>query len=212
MTADFEWAKEYALGRLGSELSPWLTYHSLRHTRDDVLPAAERLGKAAGIDDDALLCLSTAALFHDIGFLYTYDDHEARGILIAETVLPGFGYSAAQLATIAGLIAATKMPQRPTCLLAELLCDADLDVLGREDFWAINRQLLAETVHYQRRSIGQAEWLGNQLRFLEEHTYFSSAARALRDPGKERNAEHMRHALLGLNGATTHQLRVDSDH
>lgn len=204
MTADFERAKAYALHRLGSELSPWLTYHSLRHTRDDVLPAAVRLGKAAGIDGDALLCLTTAALFHDIGFLYTYDDHEAQGILIAQAVLPGFGYSAVQLTTIADLIAATKMPQRPTTPLAELLCDADLDVLGREDFWVINRQLLAETQHYQRRIISEAEWLSGQANFLAEHRFFSSPAHRLRDSGRLRNLALLRHTLAGLNGTAEH--------
>ena len=38
MSADYERAKQYALGRLAGELSPHLAYHSLRHTRDDVLP------------------------------------------------------------------------------------------------------------------------------------------------------------------------------
>ena len=62
MSADYERAKQYALDRLASELSPWLTYHSLRHTRDDVLPAAIRLAHAAGVADDARLCLATGAL------------------------------------------------------------------------------------------------------------------------------------------------------
>ena len=55
MSADYEQAKAYALGRLAGELSPHLTYHSLRHTRDDVLPAAVRLARATGVDGDALL-------------------------------------------------------------------------------------------------------------------------------------------------------------
>jgi uncharacterized protein len=40
---DFERAKQYALERLEQDLSPALTYHCLTHTRDDVMPAAERL-------------------------------------------------------------------------------------------------------------------------------------------------------------------------
>jgi len=67
MTADYKQAKEYVLGRLAGELSPHLTYHSLRHT-------------ASGVNGDGLLCLATAALFHDIGFLVAYDDHETSGI------------------------------------------------------------------------------------------------------------------------------------
>ena len=205
MSADYERAKQYALGRLAGELSPHLAYHSLRHTRDDVLPAVLRLAQASGVNGDALLCLATAALFHDIGFLVDYDDHEAHGITVARAALPTFGYSTAQLDVIAELIAATRMPQRPTSPLAELLCDADLDVLGRADFWDVNRLLLAETEHHHGRIIGEAEWLTTQLRFLEEHVYFSGAARILRDTGKEQNVGLMRHALHGLNGSGVHR-------
>jgi len=201
MSADYEQAKAYALGRLADELSPRLTYHSLRHTRDDVLPAAVRLAYDTGVNGDALLCLATAALFHDIGFLVAYDNHEAHGIALARVALPGFGYSADQLDIIAALIAATKMPQRPASPLAELLCDADLDVLGREDFWEINRLLLTETKHQSGRPIDEAQWLAGQLRFLEEHVYFSAAAHALRDDGKARNVNRMRHMLHSLNGS-----------
>lgn len=37
---DFEQAVQYALGRLERELSLKLCYHSLEHTRDDVVPAS----------------------------------------------------------------------------------------------------------------------------------------------------------------------------
>ena len=206
MSADYEQAKAYALGRLAGELSPHLTYHSLRHTRDDVLPAAVRLARATGINGDAFLCLATAALFHDIGFLIAYDDHEAHGIAVAHLALPAFGDSAAQLNTIAELIAATKMPQRPTSPLAQLLCDADLDVLGREDFWDINQLLLAETEHYRQIDLGRAEWLEGQARFLEEHHFFTAAARRLRDQGKAHNLARLRQALVQLNGVGTKRL------
>ena len=204
MSADYERAKAYALGRLGGELAPWLTYHSLRHTRDDVLPAAERLAEATGVDGDALLCLTTAALFHDIGFLYDYEEHERESIAIAHAALPDCGYGPQQIETIAALIAATKMPQRPQTLLAQLLCDADLDLLGRDDFWELNRMLLDELHSHTGRPIPEEEWLRGQTRFLEEHVYFSPAARALRTEGKTRNATLMRQALCRLNGSAAH--------
>lgn len=204
MSADYERAKAYALERLGSELAPWLTYHSLRHTRDDVLPAAERLAEATGVGSDARLCLTTAALFHDIGFLYDYEEHERESIAIARAALPGCGYFPQQIETIAGLIAATKMPQRPQTLLEQLLCDADLDLLGRDDFWGLNRQLLAELHSHTGRPIPEEEWLRGQMRFLEEHVYFSPAARALRTEGKTRNVALMRQALCRLNRSAAH--------
>lgn len=201
MAADFERARDYALGRLARELSPHLTYHSLRHTRDDVWPSAVRLGLDAGIDDESLMCLATAALFHDIGFVTHYHNHEAHGVAIASAALPRFGYSPGQIACVSEMIAATKMPQRPASLLAQLLCDADLDVLGRDDFWDLNRRLLAETRHYQQPDVTEEEWVAGQTRFLAEHRFFSAVARARCDEGKALNLNLMRRALAGLNGS-----------
>ena len=49
-TPDFERAKHYAFERLEHNLPPNLMYHSPAHTREDVLPAAERLAALERID------------------------------------------------------------------------------------------------------------------------------------------------------------------
>jgi uncharacterized protein len=45
---DFEGARTYALMRLAQELPETVTYHSVHHTRDDVVPTVERLALAEG--------------------------------------------------------------------------------------------------------------------------------------------------------------------
>ncbi len=45
----FEQAQHYARRRLERELSPGLTYHSLEHTRQDVVPAAQVFAAGEGI-------------------------------------------------------------------------------------------------------------------------------------------------------------------
>lgn len=203
MKPDFERAKSYIFRRLENELALELSYHSLQHTRDDVLPAAIRLGLKTGISEEELLLLATAALYHDSGFIYHYYDHEDESIAIARATLPEFGYDLGQIRTIAGMIAATRMPQSPTTLLEELICDADLDLLGRDDFWPRNRDLLAEIRLFVNRTVTEKDWLLDQTRFLETHIYFSPAAHALRDRGKWQNLEQMRQALASLNGDGT---------
>ncbi len=199
---DFEQAKRYVSGRLARELSPHLTYHSMRHTLDDVLPASQRLGEASGLDDDQMLLLTTAALFHDTGFLLAYQAHEDHSILLARAALPDFSYSSEQIEAIADLIGATRMPQRPRGRLQELLCDADLDLLGREDFLPLNQALLAELRHYSIRPIAENVWLHEQTRFLEDHHFFTPAALALRSAGKARNLALMRAAVTSRNGTS----------
>lgn len=201
MKPDFDKARQYVFARLAHDLSPHLTYHSYQHTCNDVLPAAARLGRASAIGEEDFLLLTTAALFHDTGFLSTYYDHEEQSIVIASTVLPDLGYSASQIEQISGLIAATKMPQRPNGLLQELLCDADLDLLGREDFMHLNQMLLQELRHYSKRPISDETWLRDQTQFLETHHFFTPAAKEMRTAGKLRNLALMRTSSSSRNGS-----------
>ena len=188
---DFEQAQHYALDRLERELSPKLVYHSLRHTRDDVLPAAERLAPVEGVAGEELLLLRTAAVYHDIGFVKQRVDHEDVGARIAAEVLPRFGYNPAHIAAIGGMIMATKLPQSSRTLLEKILADADLDVLGRDDFLTRNQDLRAELAAYGTLATDE-QWYTNQLKFLEGHRYFTAAARSLRDPQKQKNIAALR--------------------
>jgi uncharacterized protein len=81
--------------------------------------------------------LKTACLFHDIGFTISGQDHEERGCEIAEEVLPDLNYDSDQINRIKGMIMATKIPQTPNNKLEQIICDADLDYLGRDDFFSI---------------------------------------------------------------------------
>jgi uncharacterized protein len=187
-------AREYALGRLKRELPTTLIYHSLWHTQDDVLPAAERLAEWSGIKDEPLLLLRTAALYHDLGFVSLRQGHEQLSAQIAAAMLPGFGYSPEQIERIRGMIMATRLPQTPHNLLEELLADADLDALGRDDYGPRNEALRAEMAAYGVTQTDK-EWLQGQLEFLSNHNYFSPAAHALRDAKKQKNIEELKRLL-----------------
>jgi uncharacterized protein len=74
---DLERARVYALERLSRELSPRLTYHSLAHSQQDVVPAVERLTLSEGVAGRDLLLLLTAAYFHDVGHVEHLDRRPA---------------------------------------------------------------------------------------------------------------------------------------
>jgi uncharacterized protein len=194
---DFERARQYALGRLERELAPTLAYHSLAHTRKEVVPAAERLAAMEGVAGEPLLLLRTAAFFHDIGFVNGRDDHEAASAQIAGRVLPGFGYSPAQVQAIQAMILATQMGRAPATHMEQILADADLDVLGREDYVQRSQDLRDELAALGH-SVPDEEWYEGQLGLLRTHRYFTASARALRDAGKRRNIE-MVAALLSCS-------------
>ena len=160
--ANFEAAKQYALDRLEHDLPEGLSYHTPAHSLDDVAGAAARLAEIEGVTGEALMLLLTAAYYHDIGYVEKRAGHEAVGIRIAAEVLPGFGFSPEQIDTIRAMIQATVTPQSPHTLLEQILADADLDVLGRHDFWEKNQRLRAELAA-QGRSFSDEEWYEEQL-------------------------------------------------
>ncbi len=186
---DFEGAKKYTLERLSNELSKQLHYHSVEHTLD-VLDAVSRLGELEKVNDHEMALLKTAALFHDLGFIETYNGHEEVSIRIANEVLPAYGYSPEDLKVIDGLIRSTEIPQTPQTHLEQIMADADLDYLGRDDIYVIGQRLQYE---WQLHGIVSSlrEWHEKQLKFLKVHNYFTESAKKLRDKRKQENIKEL---------------------
>ncbi len=191
---DFERARQYALQLLEQRLPPTAYYHSIKHTRDDVLPAAERLAALEGIDGDELLCLRTAACYHDLGHIKHHENHEEFSVGVAVQVLPGFGYHPPQIDLISRLIMVTKWPPQPHTLLEKIMADADMDSLGREDFLDTSLALRREQ-EARGNTTTDVEWYRGQIDFLQLHHYFTEAARHLREAGKQRNFALMQRLL-----------------
>ena len=189
-----ERAKEHVFSRLANELPATLFYHNLHHIKDDVLPAAIHLGTMAGLLDEALLILQTAALFHDIGSVEQYANHEAASIRIAREHLRDFDYQPWQIQQIGQLILVTKLSETPASLLEQLMRDADLDVLGRDDFLVRSGHLITE-LNIHDAPVGEQERYSRQARFLENHSYFTEIAKTLRDEGKRRNLASIQRLL-----------------
>ena len=183
---DYPGAIAYALQRLHSELPPDLIYHNLWHTEQDVLPAVVLLGRMSDLAEQDVQQLRVAAAFHDIGFVFSGVEHERAGAAMASQVLPGYRFDPAAIDRITGMIMATKLPQSPRDLAEAVLADADLDVLGRPDFLTRNAALRQELA-VLGRPMTDREWLTGQRAFLTQHSYFTPAAAALRNAGKQVN-------------------------
>ncbi len=175
---------EYMMNKLRRELSVHLTYHSAWHTQD-VIDQCEVLAREEGIDNEGTLTLlKTAALFHDTGFLNVYSGHEKESCVIATEVLPAFGYSPYEIKLINGMIMATKIPQTPHTKLEEIIADADLDYLGRDDFPVISNYLKQELMHMGIVNDDYG-WNMIQIKFLDSHHYFTPSAIKKRKARKE---------------------------
>ncbi len=177
-------AETYILEKLNKNLSPTLYYHGPHHTVE-VVEAALKMAEAEGVtDEESLILLKTAALYHDIGFITTYRGHEEEGCRIARLTLPKFGYSLPQIETVCGMVMATRIPQTPLTHLEQIIADADLDYLGGENFWPIANSLYDELREREMVTDIQA-WNKIQVSFLTAHAYWTRAAQAGRNIQKQ---------------------------
>ena len=69
-------ARQYVSLLLTTELSENCVFHTISHTLD-VVKHAEIIGAYSGLDENNLNILRVCALFHDVGYVDAYDNHEA---------------------------------------------------------------------------------------------------------------------------------------
>lgn len=170
---------------LREKLPENLYYHTPEHTLD-VISAVERIAIGEGCNAEEILLLKVAALFHDAGYTRDKREHEKHGCIIATEILGEQGVSNEVINAVCALIMATKVPQQPHSKMEEIICDADLDYLGRNDYFTI-----AENLHREFIACGkikdEKDWMQLQLEFLQSHRYFTDTCKKTRQPVAEEN-------------------------
>ena len=185
--------EEFVLSKLEEGLPDNLYYHNVKHTID-VVTQVELIGRSEGINDEEMLMLKTAALFHDMGHLINYDTHEEESIKLAKKILPEYHYTEPQIETICNIIQATQMPPQPKSLLEQIMCDADLDYLGRTDFVPVSINLYKE--YHERKKIDSIlDWNQMQYNFIKNHQYFTKTAQKLREVNKKKQLENIQNEI-----------------
>jgi uncharacterized protein len=179
----FKQAGDFILNKLRKELPGYLTYHSVDHTID-VYESAGRIAEEEGISPYERKLLLTAALFHDSGFIKTRKGHEKESCRIAQKYLPGFNYLPAEIEIICNMIMATKLPQSPQNHLEAVLCDADLDYLGRDDFFKLSDKLYSELC-FEGLIETKEDWNKEQAEFIGAHKYNTATSVKLKQAKKE---------------------------
>jgi len=181
----YDQAHSFIIEKLEQELSPDLTYHNADHTRS-VIQATQLLCEHEKIDEHHTKILVTAALFHDAGFVRSYQNHEEKSCDLAREYLPEFGYNNKEINQICRLIMVTKLPQRPSNLFESIICDADLHYLGTDSYFLIAENLFQE---YKKLDIvkDRVDWKTKQIQFFKAHRYFTRSAKEKYEQKKEEN-------------------------
>ena len=110
---------------------------------------------------------------------------------IAKETLPQFGFDSLQIDSISKMILATDISRQPQTFLEKILCDADLDYLGREDF-NFFASLLKKELNAHGSSFTDMQWNEIQIQFLEKHQYYTASAGKLREKQKQKHLQEIR--------------------
>ena len=178
----FDLLKTYVFEQLEKHLAPTLYYHGVHHTLY-VYNAALKIADYEKISGDDHIILMTAVLLHDYGFIETYHAHEESGCVIARRILPEYHFSPQQIDQVCVMIMRTKIPQISFNKLEEIICDADLDYLGTDDFFPIGDQLFKEFLHYGVVK-DEEGWNRLQMKFIVAHQYFTDYSKKFREKKK----------------------------
>ena len=185
--------RKKALEILNTKLSKDFYYHGIDHTLD-VLKVINLYIKREKISPQDAKLLRIGVLLHDIGFTVSHLDHEAKSAEIAERLMSELGFSLNHIKTVRGLILATRIPQAPKNRLEKIICDADLDYLGRTDFYSLSDLLYKELKVYSKVN-NKFQWNKLQIKFLESHVYHTNFAFAKRQPSKEKRIMELKHIV-----------------
>ncbi|MCK5637447.1 MAG: hypothetical protein KAH67_01970 [Flavobacteriaceae bacterium] len=175
---------------LNSKLSKKLYYHGAHHTYD-VLSVINQFIKREKIDSYTAKLLRIGTFYHDIGFTVSNIEHEKLGCEIVEKYMLEYGFSNKDIKVVKGLIMATRIPQTPKNYIEKIICDADLDYLGRDDFYPISDQLFKELQSFSLVT-DVTEWNKIQIKFLEEHQYHTGFSQKNRQPIKENRIDEIK--------------------
>jgi len=192
--------QQKALKMLREKLPTDLDYHNYEHTLD-VLRAAERIAADENTSSEDMEILKTAAVLHDSGYINTRHEHEEESCRIAEKLLSSHGIEQDWIDKVCEIIRATKVPHDPKNKLSQIMCDADLDYLGREDFFPISNTVFKE---FKKHGIvkDEAEWNKLQIRFFESHKYFTATSVRLRKQKKMEHLEMLKNLVAQAGGGS----------
>jgi predicted metal-dependent HD superfamily phosphohydrolase len=184
-------ARDYVTDIFTNRVQPAFLFHNLDHTRY-VTKAAGIMADYYQLPDNDRLALLLGCWFHDTGYSGgEITNHEELSKSIATRFLTGKNADAELIEKVNGCIAATKMPQTPSTLIEQIICDADLFHLGAKSFFEKTKILRRELNLLQDKKIGKKEWREKNVLFLQQHRFFTTYARTKLEPLKHKHLEQL---------------------
>ena len=166
-------------------------YHSYEHAID-VMQRAIYLSEQENLPVDEIEMMALAGLFHDTGFIVTYDKNEPIWAKIASNYLKSINYDKNKIKLIEQIILATDPDYtNPKNIYEKIIKDADMDNLWRDDFQKKSNDIKKELETVKKIKIKDPEWHHSLVDLLISHKFNTDVQRKERDKKKQENLNKM---------------------
>ena len=183
-----------------------LIYHNLVHT-EQVVENVVRIANNYQLSDHDFFIVVAASWFHDLGYLFSRSEHEAKGAELAGLFLKEQQVDQEVIDKVTGCIMATKMPQMPLGLLQEIVCDADLFHLGSAEFKERNKLMRREAEAFSDHIVDKSDWRAKTIALFKVHHFHTDFAKRLLNDKKAQNLDELeRKSIKTIEVAKDHKL------
>lgn len=184
-------AQQYVNHYFEKNIHHQLPYHNKSHT-ENVVAAVTQIANHYQLNEHDFFVVITAAWFHDMGYyLGEAKGHEQKGASMAAAFLKDNATDDASIEQVKACIIATQMPQKPTNLLEQIVCDGDLFHLGTDNFGELNKSMKKEAEEKKGREIDKKEWRRGTIALLQWHHYYTDYCQLLLNQKKQENLDKL---------------------
>lgn len=166
-------------------------YHQYEHSID-VMQRSVYLWEKEWVSEDEIELLAIASLFHDTGFIIQYDNNEYIGAKIAHNYLKTILFPEDKIKIIEELILSTNPNVEPKNKLEEIIKDADLDNLGRDDFFETAEKVKQELETIKNIKIKDPDWHHAALDVIGKNKFYTKTQNIERGAKRDENEKKLR--------------------
>jgi HD superfamily phosphodiesterase len=168
-----------------------LPYHNIAHTKK-VVDMAIIIANHYQLNSLDFFVITASAWFHDVGYCFgTGANHEEKGITMAEVFLKENAVEDATIIKVKQCILATKIPQAPSTLCEQIVCDADLFHLGTDSFFETDKLMRKEYELVSNKAMDKKEWRNKSIEFLKSHHFHTDYCKILLSARKQENLDYL---------------------
>jgi HD superfamily phosphodiesterase len=177
-------SEKYISALLAEKLPENIIFHDLEHAFL-LKHYAETIGEHAGLTAEEMNILRICALFHDTGYVNSYENCNEESVAIASAFLAQQGVDKQMISHVAEIIRSGRIPQNPRDKIAEVLCDAEMTYIasdnGIEQFDLLYDETAISKQSPGKRNVFEQKYIA----YFNAHTYFTDYGKTILQPKKE---------------------------